>query len=55
MFRIQRYNLSVFQVDGVKIGEFGNQGFGLEVTQAMKQGEEVLSVLYEAMLTEETA
>nr|XP_053655087.1 actin-histidine N-methyltransferase-like [Cherax quadricarinatus] len=42
-------------VKGVEIAEFEEQGFGLQATEDLEQGQVVISVPCEAMLTEETA
>lgn len=40
---------------GVEIADFGDQGFGLRAIEDLKQGQEVISVPCEAMLTEDSA
>ncbi|KAK4308748.1 hypothetical protein Pmani_019577 [Petrolisthes manimaculis] len=42
-------------VTGVEIWDFGAHGLGLRVKEDLKQGQEVLAVPLEAMLTEDTA
>ncbi|XP_071536585.1 actin-histidine N-methyltransferase-like isoform X2 [Panulirus ornatus] len=42
-------------ISGVEIADFGNQGYGLRAVEDIKQGQEVISVPYEAMLTEDSA
>ncbi|XP_042242386.1 actin-histidine N-methyltransferase-like isoform X2 [Homarus americanus] len=42
-------------VNGIEIAEFGHEGFGLRATEDLSQGQKIITVPYEAMLTEETA
>nr|XP_045594445.1 actin-histidine N-methyltransferase-like [Procambarus clarkii]XP_045594446.1 actin-histidine N-methyltransferase-like [Procambarus clarkii] len=42
-------------VSGVEIADFDEQGFGLRATEDLNEGQEVITVPREAMLTEETA
>ncbi|XP_042877877.1 actin-histidine N-methyltransferase-like isoform X2 [Penaeus japonicus] len=43
------------KVNGVEIGDFGMQGFGLRTNEDLQQGVEVINVPLEAMMTEDTA
>lgn len=43
------------QVTGVEVADYGPMGLGLKACKDLKQGEEVIVVPKEAMITEETA
>lgn len=43
------------QVSGVEVADYGSMGLGLKACRDLKQGEEVILVPKEAMISEETA
>lgn len=45
----------IVQVSGVEVADYGPMGLGLKACRDLKQGEEVIVVPKEAMITEETA